>query len=289
MHILEKILNKIRYEYRLPYERYKIGQWKRQNGSSLAVRKILDQQMIVDLDDEGISRKLFFKGIHEPLSTAQYMKEIKPGMTIVEVGSNIGYYAILGAKIVGETGKVFAFEPNPDNYHLLKMNIALNGWENLFETFPYGVGAENGSSTFYMMNKGNTSSFIQRNDSTINIEKELTVKMVCLDDFFEDQTGIDYFRMDVEGYELEVIKGMENILKSDKKPRGAFIEVHSALLNKMGSSARKFVDMMQDYGYRVKLGRYRGLAEYTIETNQAFLAHDLREEGYWEVFFEVQD
>ncbi len=265
-----------------------VSLYKKRYGTSMAIKNILDHNMIFDLNDEGISRKLFFRNIHEPLSTLQYQKEIKFGMNILEIGSNIGYYALIGAKLIGKTGKIYAFEPNPQNYDMLKFNIVLNKYNDLFETYPYGVGAKNGEFVFYMMNKGNTSSFIKRNDSTINIKDERKVKVVCLDDFFDESIKIDYFRMDVEGYEFEIIKGMAKILERNNKPKGAFIEVHSLLLNQMNSSAYDFSEKMKEHGYRIKLARYRGLENFTVFSNKEFKDHDFREIGYWEVFFEKE-
>jgi len=283
-----KVYNKIRYGYKLPFEFVLIFLYKKIFGSSKVVKKVLNHEMIVDLNDVGISRKIFFKGIHEPLSTEQYMKEVKEGMNVLEIGSNIGYYALLGSNLIGKSGKVIAFEPNPINFEMLKLNIELNKCSEKFDCYPYGVGSENGELDFYMMNKGNTSSFIHRDDSTIKIEEIKKIKVVKLDDFFDKDIKIDYFRMDVEGYELEIIKGMKNILASNNKPQGCFIEVHSALLNQMNSSAKDFVDMMKDYGFKIKIARYRGLQEHKVTSNQEFNNHKLREIGYWEVFFDLE-
>jgi len=126
---------------------------KRQAKTGKVVRKIFDNLMILDLNDEGIGRELYFKGVHEKNSTRFYVNEIKPGMRILEIGANIGYYALIGAKAVGDAGRVYAFEPSPDNFNLLQKNVMLNSLEDRFELYPYGVGAREDELTFYVMNQ----------------------------------------------------------------------------------------------------------------------------------------
>lgn len=100
----------------------------------------------------------------------------------------------------------------------------------------------------------------------------------------------DYsFRMDDEGSEAETIRGMDRILTSQNRPSGAFIEIHSALLQQSGNSARLFVEIFSDLGYRVKMARYRGRNDVAANSSEELLSHPLLEHGYWETFFKRQD
>ena len=71
-------------------------------------------------NDKGISRELLIFKVHEPIHTMLIKKEIKQGMTCLDVGSNIGYYASLESKLVGEEGKVICIEPSPINFRYLQ-------------------------------------------------------------------------------------------------------------------------------------------------------------------------
>jgi len=253
----------------------------------ILIKNIQGNPMVLDLNEVGISHELFLTGIHEAESTAEIRDEIKPGMSIVEIGANIGYYAIIEAKIIGESGKIYAFEPSPTNMKTLKTNIALNSLDNIFTTYPYGVGSKSADQEFFLMSKGNMSSFVPRKEDNI-IKKVGTVniKVVSLDDFFGiNSVKIDYVRMDVEGFEFEVIKGMEGILTAEISPKGLFIEVHSELLNNMGSSCKEFIEHMVKMGYEIKRSRYRGKREICVSSTDKLLDHKLREIGYWETFF----
>ena len=68
---------------------------------------------------------------YEQLLTKLFKKEMKQGMIVVDIGAHIGYFTLLAARLVGETGRVFAFEPDPDNYSLLIKNVSVNGHDNV--------------------------------------------------------------------------------------------------------------------------------------------------------------
>ena len=68
---------------------------------------------------------------YEPFETSLLSAEVRPGMTIVDVGANIGYYTLLFSKLTGESGHVYAFEPEPENFALLQQNLARNNRTNV--------------------------------------------------------------------------------------------------------------------------------------------------------------
>ena len=253
------------------------------------VKNIQGSSMILDIKDVGISHELLLTGVHESESTKQIRSEIKPGMNILEVGANIGYYLLIESKLIGDQGRIYAFEPSPVNMRMLKANIALNNIDNLVTTYPHGVGNEAGMQKFYIMSKGNMSSFITRaEDRIIKTRDHIDVEIIRVDDFFkEEAVQFDYVRMDVEGYELEVLKGMQNILTSENSPRGMFIEVHSELLNKIADcSCESFLGFMKGMGYGIKVSRFRGRDDIKVHSTEEMMQHPNRELGYWEAFFE---
>lgn len=286
MKLLVKIYNKVRFEYRKPYEQFIVRLHKKIFGTGEIIKKIFNNNMVLDLEDEGISRRLFFKGVHEKLSTQQYIRNIKEGMHVLEIGANIGYYALIAANLLGKSGKVYAFEPNPKSLKLLNMNIYLNGYKDMFEVYPYGVGSENEVCEFYVMNKNNTSGFTKKKGSDLIEKEKLNLKVVCLDDFFAKGVKIDYFRMDVEGYEYNIINGMKNILSSKNKPKGCFIEIHPNILrDTYDLTARDFVLLLKSYGYIIELSMYRGLKSQMVHNNDEYFNHMFAEKDYWETFF----
>jgi len=244
------------------------------------VRNIKDNKMVLDLKDLGISRELALYKIYEKNSTNQLKKILAPGMKIVEIGANIGYYALIEAKLIGEQGHIYAFEPSPYSLSFLKRNIKLNNYHNI-EVFQKAIGAENTKSRFFIADKSNLSSFIKREGTVDNIE----VEIIKLDDFLKNKK-VDFIRMDIEGYEKEVLKGLENTLSKEDAPKYLFIEIHSVLLHKKNSSAEKIIRYLEEFGYSVTKGFYRGCSKIVVDNTPELLNHSYLEKGYWETFFQ---
>src|SRR5438552_19014271 len=87
--------------------------------------------LYVHLLDLGVGRPLYTGQAYEADETALLQRTLKPGMTVVDVGANIGYMATLAARCVGPAGRVLAIEPDPGNAELLAANIARNDSRNL--------------------------------------------------------------------------------------------------------------------------------------------------------------
>lgn len=209
------------------------------------VKEINESKMYLDIKDNGISAELLFKGIREPFSTEFFKNEIKKGDICVDIGANIGYYALLESRLVGDKGKVYAIEPVPENIKLLKRNIEINQYSNI-DIFQLAIGDRNDSGFIYLFNGSNLHSM----NKNISFESKhsLPVKIITLDKFLEDKPYPNIIRMDTEGYEEEIIKGMEKTL-SVQKPLKIFIEFHCCLLTDGGVSLLKKLKLA---GFKVK-------------------------------------
>ncbi len=249
------------------------------------MKKVQGSKMLLDLNDLGIGRELALYGVHEKNSTEEVKRVIKPGMKILELGANIGYYALIETKLAGPTGHLYAVEPSPYNFDLLKRNLDLNNIRNA-DLHQAAFGEKRGKVKFYMYDRSNLSSFIKREDMGMETT-EIDVDMITLDDFLKLKTA-DFIRMDVEGYELEILKGATQVLSSDSKPKYFFIEVHSDLLHKKNSSGREIIELLAKYGYEVRKSFWRGRGDIIATTTKEMLEHSLLEVGYWETFFELK-
>ena len=194
-----------------------------------AVVEVNGSKMYLDLkNDVGISKDLFIFRKREFVSTDYLIdgKVLNAGDVVLDIGANIGYYALLEARLVGPTGRVYAMEPVSSNYNLLKKNIELNDLHNI-QTFRIAAGDENKESEIYVATKGNISSFIYKPEAVF-VAKE-KVHVTTVDDFVaEHRIDPRLVRMDVEGYEKEIIQGMQKTLL--RHPL-LFIEVHPHLMS----------------------------------------------------------
>jgi len=199
-----------------------------------AVKKINGVKMFLDLKkDEGISKFLMIYGKREPLSVDHLLALgiLKEGGVALDLGANIGYYALLESKLVGNNGLVYAVEPVLNNLRLLKKNIELNHMNNV-NTYNLAMGREDKAQVeIYMRSKGNLSSLTPLSPEYGKIVATEQVKMRSVDTFVRQEIGRtpDFIRMDVEGYELEILEGMKETMR--EKPC-LQIEFHPTLLNK---------------------------------------------------------
>jgi len=182
-------------------------------------KDVLGNRMYLSVHDVGLSKTLAVFGRHEPISTELFTREIKEGMCVVGIGANIGYYTLLEARLVGETGRVIAIEPVPDNAAQLRKNVERNGYKNV-QIHQVAIGSRNGTTKIYTSSESNWSSLIPGGMHTNNVE----VPLRTLDRLLQDEPRVDWVRMDVEGYETEVIKGMQDIMRRHR-PR-IFMEAH---------------------------------------------------------------
>lgn len=149
---------------------------------------------------------LFFDGgqPHEIGSEKLYRKILKTGDVVIDIGANIGYYTRLASNLVGNEGSVLAFEPMPAALRLLRMNCA----ELLNVTiFPMALCDTVGVGTFYIRKNGDTSSLNNTSGA-----KALQVKMSTADDILMKYKRIDFIKIDVEGFEMDVLNGAKKIL-----------------------------------------------------------------------------
>lgn len=188
------------------------------------LKDIQGSKMYLKISDKGLSSDLYLRGKREDKATDEFRKRLKPGMVVADIGANIGYYALMEAKAAGQNGKVYAIEPVADNVALLKRNIGANGYGNI-EVFEMAIGDKNCRKSIFLSKQSNLSTFCKNIDLDQSGETA-DVEVMTLDSFLEGKRLPDIVRMDVEGYEHEILQGMSRTMK---KGRGMqlFIEVHA--------------------------------------------------------------
>ena len=164
-------------------------------------------------NDQILSRSIVYDKIWEPETTKLIKKIIHEGDVGIDLGANIGYFTILMANLVGTSGKIFSFEPAPQNFEILQKNIKQNHLENVISE-QSAIGDIDGKIKLYLSNtnagwhKVFPTQFVDYEVSDINID----VKICSLDKEFIDKK-IDFIKMDVEGYEWNAIQGGKKYLK----------------------------------------------------------------------------
>ncbi|MCC7009105.1 MAG: FkbM family methyltransferase [Acidobacteria bacterium] len=189
-------------------------------------------------------RMLFATGEYEPGSTRILERALKPGDTMIDVGANIGYFAVVASRAVGPHGRVLAFEPQPDVRRRLAANLDLNALTNV-TVRSEALGASSGEVTLYTGPRDDTglASLRPLPESTA-----VTIPLVRFDDLW-DGSPVRLIKIDVEGAEMEVLAGMAGCLRRDHPD--VIAEVTDEYLRALGSSARAMFDWMTAFGYRM--------------------------------------
>ena len=189
------------------------------------IRKVNNYPMILNFDEEGLSRDLLIFRKREIAETEIIKEIVKPGMCILEVGANVGYYTILMGKLIGKTGKIYSYEPYPRSLDILIRNLKLNNLTDTVEVYGLAVSDVNTVTKLYLGSATNVhtlmnSKTVDSDSDYIDVEtKDIREILVNLD------RNIDLLRMDIEGYERRVF----NRLNSDIKeflPARIFFEIH---------------------------------------------------------------
>ena len=207
--------------------------------------RVLGHEIAVFPRDPGISKELALYKVHEPLATKLLMETLKPGMNAVDIGGNIGYYAMLEARLVGPEGKVIAIEPMPDNSEQLCNNIKINGYQNI-RIHKVAIGDRDGTALMYITGKSNWHSL----HPPVSAKGELKVPVSTLDSLLMpyNLASVDLVRMDLEGYEIVVIEGMKWTL--EKYGPRLLVELHPLLV---GTAAmEKYLRSLENLGYGIE-------------------------------------
>ena len=239
-----------------------VSRLRARNG--LIEKTIEGSRMYVDVNDPGISRELLLRGYHERRTTDLVKQELQEGMVVVDIGANIGYYCLLEARLVGSSGRVYAIEPVPKNYDLLCRNIALNDYRNIC-THNVAVSSAAGLGKLAVTDASNWGSMLDLNtpDASDHIRtrmQELTrgfveVRTVSIDEFLEgeQEPDVDFLRMDIEGYEIEALRGMMNTLERSRPPVKLLIEVHNSFFRDLAESLGPILEKLLHLGFLPKV------------------------------------
>ena len=168
------------------------------------------------------------------------------GKTVFDIGGYEGIYTLFFARAVGSRGHVVTFEPNPVNYALIRQNVELNDFKNI--TLKSIALADRKGCADLLFPIREPARGTLRADYQVNLASRFQSRKVVVDvDTLDNQLTTlpapDFIKIDVEGAELEVLRGMPNLLRECRP--ALFIEVHT------GVDVRRLVNLLADFNYEV--------------------------------------
>ena len=171
-----------------------------------------------DPSDTSVASSILTNGTYEPELLSEIRKTLKSGAVFIEGGANIGFFSLIAAKIIGPTGVVIAFEPTPTTYGYLKKNIKINNISNVIISNS-GLSSSEKSQSFLLSPHPEENSIIDCSSKSLKSgTKIINIKTVTIDKFCQNNNlkKVDLIKLDIEGQELEAIKGAKEILLKNK-------------------------------------------------------------------------
>jgi len=218
----------------LRYARWQIG--SRLVPGPVAVQMTDGVRILAAPGTPGATGAVYF-GLHEFDDMALTLQLLRPGDLFVDAGANVGSYTLLAAS----TGaRCVSFEPLPATYQKLLANVGLNGWQSRVEAMNAGLGSARGEIRFTV--DEDTANHVANADDR---GRTTLVPVVTLDETLAGQRPT-LIKIDVEGYETEVIRGARQTL-AERGPMALIVEINDAS-HHYGSSEAELIELMEDLG-----------------------------------------
>ena len=216
-------------------------------------KKVDGFNWILNIADGGIGRRLNSQAT--PGKNCQFAREalfmnlldttIKPGMTCIDLGANIGYATMFMIRNSGDTGTVYAIEPDPHNLRMLRINLKENEYK--CEITQCLISDKDGKSEFWIAKHPNLNSVKKTRHS---IRREI-IDCFTLETFCSTRKYPNFIKMDIEGHEVSVFEGAYNYFKENDGETHILLEVHPQYYDKDNDFAA-ILEKYYDIGFKIK-------------------------------------
>lgn len=207
--------------------------------------EVFRSRMELDLMDE--IQRMIYLGTYEPIETAFVRQWLKPGMTFVDVGANVGYFTALAADCVGQEGAVYAIEPQPDIHKHLERMVEKNGLLNVC-TVCGGLSDKPGKLPLYL--PADPAAGHNATMTAHSTTRCVSVPVYTLDHCMSEWGiyQIDLLKIDVEGHEPQVLRGAQRAF-AERRIKAVLCEFNDFWLRFAGSSAQDLYRTFIDAGF----------------------------------------
>jgi FkbM family methyltransferase len=174
----------------------------------------------LDGEDAAVAPHLAMDGFWEAWNSVALARHVQPGWRVVDVGANHGYFTLLLAALVGETGHVFALEPNPRLFNLLGRTIRVNGFDDRVTLLPYAAAATDAPADLHVPRglSGDGSLMARGGESPAAFRVEQRRLDTLID------APIDFLKIDAEGADYDVLDGAAGLLDGARQPSAILLE-----------------------------------------------------------------
>lgn len=209
---------------------------------------LIDDLKIILYKDSLLSQFIFFSFEEDEILFLR--RFLKQGNCFFDIGANVGLFSLHAAPIVGGKGTIYSFEPTPETFDRFIKNIELNDFNNITPE-NVGLSTTSGEMMFNTASNGYDAwnSFAKLNE--LGLAKQIEVKVVSLDEYILQNkiNKIDLVKLDVEGWEYNVLKGAVQLLSGSNSPT-FMVEFTEENAFAAGYYCGEIYDFMVSFGYK---------------------------------------
>ena len=180
-----------------------------------------------------------------------FKKIIKPGMTVLDIGANSGTFTHLVSELVGPKGKVYSFEPEPNNFRALSRLVKFKNLRNV-GIINVALSSKPGKETLFVDKLSPASHSFAKDNLISSTKRKIEVETLSLDSLLETTGKIDVIKIDVQGAEGLVFEGGQKLLKQ-QGPLSIFLEFWPDGMKKLGTDPIKFLQSFIDNGFSISI------------------------------------
>lgn len=231
------------------------------SASQIRLIQLPEFQIFLRLSDPHIARGMVESQTYEHHVTAAIRPYLKPGITVLDIGANVGYFTLLAARALAGQGRIVAFEPNRFNCELIRLSLAQNGITNVTL---HERAVSDRAGTLLLLPDGSNGRLLTNEQPTAapNADERewldqhpLLVETVALDDLLGDLDRVDLVKIDIEGAEPMALRGMAGLIRRHRPV--IFTELSPVLLEATAQTAPDaYLQQLRDLGYTLRVIDY---------------------------------
>lgn len=211
-------------------------------------------KIYVDTRELSMSGHIIMNGDWEQWMTKVFMECVRPGMTVCDLGANCGYYSLIASHLVGSTGKVHSFEPNPFHHENLLKSKLINGFYHM-DIHPVAVADCDKEVTLFtperLMASASLSELVVHDVSSVDQVQTIKVPAVNIESYLKN-TKIDVFKVDIEGTEPYILSSLLNMMDRTEDPK-MFLEFNPKTWAEQGFDSLHIMREVVERGYSIQI------------------------------------
>ena len=238
--IFEKAYNSL-------FTRYRVYQAKKLDVKQFLYKSRHGFSIFLNIENN-VDKAIFFETF-ERGTINLFKRLVEPGMTIFDIGANIGFYSLVASTKLKNTGKIYAFEPADIPYNQFRKNIEINNLTNV-QLMKLGVAEKDGTVSFNICDDDAFNSI--GSAPMREVKQTLQIEVVAIDSFCakENISQIDILKMDTEGAEFLILSGGKGVFSSEKAPI-VFCEYNRITAKGYENTLNDYEQLLKDYGYQI--------------------------------------